>query len=1508
MADVSFGTIDTFSSFGTVSIRTCSLGSNRIAITYIKESNGYPYATIYDVDEDGNRTHVITQLLWSEAIWTGGSQRIGSCYLTTDKWVISYRDSSGFVQLRILYYNGSSIVNYGPYEPQHEGVESWQICQDIEENKIILTYRALGSNAVRFYCGTCNDGTSFTWGTQVIKHSGQSTSNYAIAKVTDGKFIFAYRFAPSNTLQAIVGTVPTGLSNRTISMGSEVVLRSKFVQYIDVCCPSNDRSVITYENETDSVGEAVAVTISDTTITSGTQTEFESGETRNTSCCPYGEYRFVVAYVDHGDGGKGKTNVCYVDWASRTITIRSPETFETGSTGGSTDRGLDIILTDDNTFQIAYQDDSDNDYGKIVSGTVAVNIIDPPEEVSCTPGLGKNTIYWTAWEAEVFDNLDNWTYTDKGNGESATIVSGAVRLDIPDGVDGAPSIQSDLEIPPGDFDLQIDMLNINPDSPPDGLVVYFRVMDSVLDNQFYIYYNSADTRSRTLYGINGGALVWGGNVYLDNDPTKLRILRKGSILEAWVYDSSWVFIGACEFGEYADQLTIPRIHIADQSTRGGSVDFDDLVDITTLNLYWKKDKAPNCYFDSTTDLDLFTEYMESGSEVSSFIDNKIRLDIPSGVGNSIAEIYNFPLGTDDFEVTIDISNYLPDDSTNGMITNFRVIEQGNNPNPTNFFNIYFNQSNDSQYTVDCTWKINNVSGNTGSSTISDIPTKLKVARVSTTLYGYYYTTSWVEFGSINFGIYYDQLDVATMFIEDNGGYGGTVDFNDLIITPSVYDSGTKIASIASPAFPKYKYYEHTSLDGGHIYCYEITSEGSESEPSLEAYGLTAPDPPSNVSVIEGYEKNTISWDSVTGADSYNIYWAIDYYPNEYFGDDLSGWTTYKLQGGEYVAIVSNKLKTELYDSVSTGWDLINNTALPSGDFTIEVDMDTYTPSDNDNGHYAYLYIKDSYSGSVDYAYVRYHVTGGGSTHNIRTNLVLNGADDITDTTISGTLTKFKITRTGNTIEVFYYVSSWVSVDSLDFGARASNLDYVQLSGRPNSGNGGIIEFDDVLYWPDLKENGTKITGVTSPYEHTSLTDDVHYYYVVVAENTTDEGNASIQVLGTPFGLPSPPTGISIAQGPGQNTISFTVDPEATETHIYWDTSPGVTTGDTKIADVTSPHVHDDLHPSPTYYYILTSENVYGEGPPSSEYNNSPYPETPTGVGATPGVEKNIIIWTSVTGADSYNIYWKNSSGVTKANGTKITGTTSPYAHIGLPPYQRVYYVVTSEDENGESDISSEVSAIPTPIEGLGIPQEPIDQYSILSTFSDNSKDNLSKLTYPMIGTPPISGYNKLAGDLYDLYEDIDLNSCLTDNSFDIEEVNSTSIKVTTGRCIIGGVCIDIKEDKILNIDDENSYFDWVDVITGAGTIYILIYYDYTYEAGVDEKQAYVGLMEKTDYETLTTEAKEYYCLLGAIKVNSSVEIISPLYYWDPDDTSQDRPHPRGFADGGWLDLPGEFII
>lgn len=57
-----------------------------------------------------------------------------------------------------------------------------------------------------------------------------------------------------------------------------------------------------------------------------------------------------------------------------------------------------------------------------------------------------------------------------------------------------------------------------------------------------------------------------------------------------------------------------------------------------------------------------------------------------------------------------------------------------------------------------------------------------------------------------------------------------------------------------------------------------------------------------------------------------------------------------------------------------------------------------------------------------------------------------------------------------------------------------------------------------LYWAPINgqgKSGTKISGVTSPYEHTGLTNGTYYYYTIAAENSGGEGSVSTEVYSIP---------------------------------------------------------------------------------------------------------------------------------------------------------------------------------------------------------------------------------------------------------------------------------------------------------------------------------------------------------------------------------------------------------
>lgn len=228
-------------------------------------------------------------------------------------------------------------------------------------------------------------------------------------------------------------------------------------------------------------------------------------------------------------------------------------------------------------------------------------------------------------------------------------------------------------------------------------------------------------------------------------------------------------------------------------------------------------------------------------------------------------------------------------------------------------------------------------------------------------------------------------------------------------------------------------------------------------------------------------------------------------------------------------------------------------------------------------------------------------------------------------------------------------------------------------------------------------------------------------------------------------VPNAPANVTITAGGGQNTLSWDEVSGATSYNIYWKNSAGVTTSDAKIEGATSPYIHTGLTNGTTYYYAITALNAVGEGALSSEVSATPEPPipgVPQNPSATAGYESVTVGWDTVSGASSYNIYWANSSGVTKATGTKIAGVTSPYLDTPLTGGTAYYYVVTAVNGGGESAESAQVSATA--------------KYPLLKVFvtSATGKGNLH--AWSISGwSPPDTGITaadeictKLAGDAH----------------------------------------------------------------------------------------------------------------------------------------------------------------
>lgn len=77
-----------------------------------------------------------------------------------------------------------------------------------------------------------------------------------------------------------------------------------------------------------------------------------------------------------------------------------------------------------------------------------------------------------------------------------------------------------------------------------------------------------------------------------------------------------------------------------------------------------------------------------------------------------------------------------------------------------------------------------------------------------------------------------------------------------------------------------------------------------------------------------------------------------------------------------------------------------------------------------------------------------------------------------------------------------------------------------------------------------------------------------------------------------------------------------------------------------------------------------------------------------------------ILWDVVTNADTYNLYWNTTGGVTTSDSSVTNLRTPYYVHTGLSLFKTYSYAVTAVNAGGASGLSNEMSAL-----AAGVPSE-----------------------------------------------------------------------------------------------------------------------------------------------------------------------------------------------------------
>lgn len=106
---------------------------------------------------------------------------------------------------------------------------------------------------------------------------------------------------------------------------------------------------------------------------------------------------------------------------------------------------------------------------------------------------------------------------------------------------------------------------------------------------------------------------------------------------------------------------------------------------------------------------------------------------------------------------------------------------------------------------------------------------------------------------------------------------------------------------------------------------------------------------------------------------------------------------------------------------------------------------------------------------------------------------------------------------------------------------------------------------------------------------------------------------------------------------------------------------------------------------------------------SIEISSTGSSSIPTQLLASAGDSIVTLTWIEASGANSYNVYMSNSTGITKTNGKKVANCeNAQYTVTNLDNGNTYYFVVTAISNEVESAESAKVSAIPVPDPPTGV--------------------------------------------------------------------------------------------------------------------------------------------------------------------------------------------------------------